>query len=728
MGDALDGAPGLFLSAALVLLLLGWLLHSSSHAAARIPGILLFMVSLSALGAWRIAVENAGRPSPELAELASSQRRVEVFARVDGTPYQKPAGWRVPLELIGVRGRSGNIPVTGRVLLTSIPSLQGIRFGDYLRFEGRIFAPSIRRNPGGFDYADYLRRQGFDATVRPESPLTHWPQERSWSLPNIVDPLRRWIRGVYAAHLDDNAEALLTGLLLGDTDRLPQPVYDAFRESGTSHLLAVSGANVWLVVGMILLPMYWLAVPRWPRTLLALGIVLLFSFLTRNEPSVVRASLMVSFILAGQLLWRPVAPLNAVGAAALLILLIAPAHLFRPGFQLSFAAVIGILVAVARIEPRLTGFWRRRGVYAVTLFLVASVAATVATAPVSAWQFGTVPIAGVLSNLIMVPLAGLTAHLGLLLLAIAPLWSGAATILAWLIDLLLNGAVAIAGYFAAMPYAVVSWPSPSAWTMAHLVLATVLLFNIRRRYSWLRPLIYYAVVLLAVMTVSELSARSVAVPSISLLDTGGRRVAIISDRAGAYGLVDDPGLDDELSQWILEPFLRHALDRDSCQRWEPWRRMTRGDTAVDSPGATDYRWTRYVTAEVDSTGAARVLADLWHAERAAILMYRDVPHGDQGLPLNPDSPTTENPILVVPAAARPAWVRQVIDANRPSALILYGSVYRTRDPSEMLAFWQLRYPHLPVYLTGAHGGITIELRPDGPVIRPTVDKFPPANG
>ncbi len=255
LGDAVDTSPGRIIAASMVAALIGALLSQSVTLNRRLIGTLAIYLALVSLGAWRIAVTNSGRPSPSLAELMARESRVNIFARIDGVPFQKSSGWRVPLELIAVKGQAGDIPVDGRVLLTSIPTLQGLRFGDYIRFDGRVFAPSVRRNPGGFDYAEYLHRQGFDATVRPESQLSNWPQEKHWSLYNIADPVRQWIRETFSQNLDSDPQALLVGLLLGDTDRLPRPVYDAFRESGTSHLLAVSGANVWLIVGMILLPM-----------------------------------------------------------------------------------------------------------------------------------------------------------------------------------------------------------------------------------------------------------------------------------------------------------------------------------------------------------------------------------------------------------------------------------------------------------------------------------------
>lgn len=717
--DNTDVSPGLIAVLVLCFGLVGVALAAWRASIWRVVGSIAIGLALIALGSWRIAVENSGRPSESLRALTALGRRVEVFARVDGVPFQKTSGWRVPLNLVAVKGRSGDLPVQGRVLLTSIPSLQGLRYGDYVRFEGRAFAPMVQRNPGGFDYAEYLRRQGFDATIRPESPLTHWPQDNAWSLHNLIEPVRGWIRATFERHFDETGRSLLVGLLLGDTDRLPKPIYSAFRESGTSHLLAVSGANVWLVVGMILWPLYFFAAPRWPRTLIALTIIVLFSSLTRNEPSVVRASLMVGLILIGRLLWRPVAPLNAVGAAASIIMLFAPSHLFRPGFQLSFAAVIGILIAVNRVSPHLDGFWRKKWIYAVAMFAVASVSATIATAPISAWHFGTVPVAGIVSNLVMVPLAGLTAQLGLVVLALHMISATVAGWIAWLAGHLLGFSTQIAVFFANVPSAVLSWPSPSTPAVLHIAGAAILLLSWRQRYRWLRPLAYYcAAVMIVLATQSALSTSS---PSarLSFLDTGRQRVAVISaPDQSPIGLIDDPGIDEDLAQWIIQPFLRHELGRSSLENWDSWRRLagSAGASRDQIPDAPV--WQRYYSSDdADSIGRPRVWADRWRWRGAEVLMFRDVPKIPlSAFPIGSPPPQT----LILPAQAQAAWIRNAIDSVRPSRVLLYGRPRFSRSPDETLAFWRLRYPDTEFYSSGVHGGVSLSVQRDRVAVRPTV--------
>jgi competence protein ComEC len=722
LADRGDLSAGLLLFIAIASAALGSASTLSRNHLYRTAGVLLMAFSLTALGGWRIASENEDRPSASLNELTESSRRVELFARVEGVPFQKSSGWRVPLELIAVAGRSGDLPVRGRVLLTSIPSLRGLRYSDYVRFHGRVYTPSVQRNPGGFDYADYLHRQGIDATVRPESPLTHWPQEGTLSLFNVVEPMREWIRTTLARHLGDVPQSLLAGLLLGDTDRLPKSVFEAFRESGTSHLLAVSGANVWLVVGMVLVPMYFFAVPRWPRTVVALVVIVLFSFLTRNEPSVVRASLMVGLILAGQLLWRPVSPFNAVGAAAVIIVLFAPAHLFRPGFQLSFAAVLGILIAVRRIEPLLKGHWRRKWAYSTVLFVVASVAATLVTAPISAWHFGTVPLAGIFANLLMVPLAGLSAHLGLVMLALSPI---SYTIAGWLsipTGFALSISATVAEFFSNAPGAVLTWTNPSPVILIHLILIVALVLGWKHRFRWMKPLVYYTTIVLVIAAASSSIRESRSYTTLSLLDTGRQRIAILStEKGGRVGLIDDPGLTDDLEQWVVQPYLRQVADAPSIDNWMSWRRLS------DAPDTTTLwslhpsvwrRW--YSNGDLDTLGRPRVWADLLASSERAVLIFRDVPNIPiENFELQVDSIAPQ--VLVVPAEAETAWLREAILAVAPRTVVLYGRPGRRRGPAEELAFWRLRYPEIEFLSSAVHGGIRLEWHSFGLSVWPTIE-------
>ncbi|MGD8605367.1 MAG: ComEC/Rec2 family competence protein, partial [Anaerolineales bacterium] len=312
---------------------------------ARLLAVFALAGMLFSLGGLRLSVATYGRPHPTLQELCALSHSVEVVGRIDGVPHTDQRGWRVPFTVQNISTSIGTVPVNARVLLRDDDSVCALGYGDRVRMRARFRTPTVRRNPGAFDYATYLYHRGIDALASPVGDIIQLgPRSSLWSPYRIIEPAREWIRETFTRYLAPVPRALILGFLLGDTEGLPRSVYRAVRDSGTLHLLAVSGANVWLIVGMLLLPLRLLRVPRWPRTLLLLIVVTLFSFLTRNEPSVVRASVMVAAILIGRLASRPIAILNAIGFAGTIILLFSPLHLFRPGFQLSFAAVIAIVV------------------------------------------------------------------------------------------------------------------------------------------------------------------------------------------------------------------------------------------------------------------------------------------------------------------------------------------------------------------------------------------------
>jgi ComEC/Rec2-related protein len=691
----------------------------------HLAAILALAALLGCLGAWRMTVENAGRPSPALMELVESGEPVEGLGRFAGVPYRKPSGWRAPFDLQAIRSDSGIVPLRARLLLTTRQSLVGFRYGDHVSVTARYHRPFVQRNPGGFDYEHHLFRQGIDGLVRPVGPLTHVVRRGgAWHPENLVEPIRQWIRRTLDRHLPQRTSAVLSGLLLGDTDRLSVDVFSAFRGSGTLHLLAVSGANVWLVVGVFLWPLRLLSVPRWPRTLILLIIVAAFSFLTRNEPSVVRASLVVSMILVGQLWYRPVTILNSVGAAGALILLVSPAHLFRPGFQLSFAAVIAIAVVMQRCRHFVQGR-RWKVLRAILIVALSSAAAGVATMPIVAWHFGTVPVMGVFANLLMVPLAGIITQLAVIMLFISPLADTVAGFLAIAVFFLTDLAVSVARFFSGLPGAVLPWANITLFGVLAWYFGLVLMLAWRFRYIWFRPVVWGLGAIVCALFVGNLRAGDKPWLSIAFLDTGRQRVAAVVDaERNSVWITEEPGIDDDLRQWVIEPFIRRQwgeLERSAMQRW---RRLpaTNCDSMADllrSPRGQTLTWYRYITPLKGTASDRRCWADRIAFAADTLVLIRDL-----------SAPTAESisrrfvlgsgHFAILPAGARDRHLRTVIDALKPSRVLLYGRGSRSRFPDQRLAFWRLRYPETTFWSSDVHGGVVIDIHPSGIRITPTI--------
>jgi competence protein ComEC len=679
----------------------------------------------ASLGAWRMAVELTGRPSTLLGELFNSGEPGEVVGRLAGIPRETLTGWRAPVDVLSVQTRSGPIPLHACVLMTTRDPMAGFHHGDLIRLSARFEAPFVQRNPGGFDYAGHLFRQGIDALLRPTGPVTHLEGDGPpMSVMNLVEPVRGWIRGVFTAYLPKSARSLILGFLLGDTDQLAPGVIAAFRDSGTLHLLAVSGANVWLIVGLFFWPMRLLRVPRWPRTILLIALVVAFSFLTRNEPSVVRASLMVAFILVGRLVYRPVSILNAIGASAAVLLVASPSQLFRPGFQLSYAAVIAIALVTQR-----TASWaqalRPFGVRLVALTALSSVAATVATAPIVAWHFGTVSLASLVANLAMIPLAAAGLYTCLGVAALSVLSATAAGWMACPAAWILEFSSRLAGLFARMPGAQLSWPDPSLIWIVHLYAAGVLVLNWRHRYRWVRPASWYAAALVSALILGDLLHPRSPVITLAYLDTGTTRVAAYGHPNGSLvWLADDPGIDDRLKQWVTVPFARAQVGRATTERFLSWRCADSSDAVFEriAPAPSKYAapvWRRYLSAMDSPTDSRRIWADRLAWGRDTVLCLRDYPTSPPGTTWL-DTVLGRGHTIVLPTGTPDRLIRRLLDHFAPRQVVLFGAAARWRPADQRLEKWRLRYPRVRFYCTAVHGGVVISLGSDSLKVISTV--------
>jgi competence protein ComEC len=377
-------------------------------------------------------------------------------ARLEGRLDDEPTRWTsertrltVDVERIDEESRSGLLHVTVYGLTPSFT------MGQRVSFEARLDRPLGFRNPGTFDYAERLLRHGVTVvgTGRGERITPLDDRDPPWSV-----RLRRGAVAAMREALPPVSAALLAGLLLGERTDLPADVDAAFRRAGVYHVLAVSGFNVALVASTV-----WalLALARAPRRVAALGALAVvggFAIVVGPQPSVLRATLMAGLVLVALLLEREASVLNGLALAALVILAVRPADLHDPGFQLSFAATAGIVLAPLP---------RNRLAAAVAV----SAAAQLAVLPIGLTHFNQLSTIGVLANLGVVPLAGLATVLGLVAVAagaVSATLAGWLFAAAWPILLALRGVVALA---AAVPGAVVHVPAPGVPAIACYVTA-----------------------------------------------------------------------------------------------------------------------------------------------------------------------------------------------------------------------------------------------------------------
>ncbi|MFC8906102.1 ComEC/Rec2 family competence protein, partial [Micromonospora sp. NPDC057140] len=273
--------------------------------------------------------------------------------------------------------------------------------------------------------------------------------------------------------LPDEQGGLLPGLVVGDTSRLLPTVEEDFRTTGMTHLNAVSGSNVAIVVGAVLLLARWArAGPRLAAGLCVLALVG-FVILVRPSPSVVRAATMGAIGLAALAAGRPRAALPALAAAVAALVLFDPDLAGDPGFALSVLATAGLLL----LAPGWRDGLRRRGVppgFAEALAVPA--AAQLACGPVVAGISGTVSLVAVPANLLAVPAIAPATVLGVAAAVLSPAWPPGAEFAAWLASWPAWWLVTVARYGARLPAGTLPWPdgAPGALLLAGLTVALLI--------------------------------------------------------------------------------------------------------------------------------------------------------------------------------------------------------------------------------------------------------------
>jgi competence protein ComEC len=342
-------------------------------------------------------------------------------------------------------------------------------YGMTVALHGYLEYPRPVRNPGEFDAREFFRANGIDLLLSVKGSRHICVLDSSggsWAMCTLVVPVRNALLAHIDRQIGGEEGEFLKGLMIGERGGLTQQMCNAFLVSGVAHILAVSGSNVAVVAAALVAVLLLLRVPRRMHAVPVAAGLLLYMVLTGSQPSVVRATIMALVVLVVSCRGIRGNPLNAVGIAALIMYGLDPRQLFDMGFQLSFAAVLSIVLLYPRVmrHVRLGNGrgWFYRSVRAGLGVAVVSLVASVGTFPLTAGAFGQVSLIGVLANIIVVPVSGWSVVLGLLSAALDPVSSNAAGSLCALNAVALSFTLHVVRICAELPCAAMStgWFEP----------------------------------------------------------------------------------------------------------------------------------------------------------------------------------------------------------------------------------------------------------------------------
>ena len=384
-------------------------------------------------------------------------------------------------------------PVSGKIFFQIPGSMGRYQYGDELRIYGQLERPPGPRNPGQFDYREYLASQDIYhlfGNGQVDSIVFLGTGKGNWFLSSMIIPIGVYFAETFDLFLNAPTAGLLNALITGEKLDLDQETINQFKELGVIHVLAISGLHVAYI---ILFVFTLFALLRFSQKTKVVGlslVLIIYVTLVRFISPVLRSALMALLFLFGEMGERKAEPYNIIAGSALLILLWEPRELFNVGFQFSFLGVISLIYGHDRVEQLLPlRKWLQKNLKWnrwINLFLKwiwgpfqVSVAAVLINLPLTMYYYGAIPTYAILANLIVIPMVGLIVFLGIFLLIGSGISSWLSAGIGEMINMMNHILSWIVSTLSRFPAAYIEVPFPAFWQVVIWTVAAFLFLSLR---------------------------------------------------------------------------------------------------------------------------------------------------------------------------------------------------------------------------------------------------------
>jgi competence protein ComEC len=360
--------------------------------------------------------------------------------------------------------------------------------GQVVILTASLAAPEGPVEPGAFDFRRMAFFDRLGAVGYTRTPVLLLEEPEDGALP--IDRLRSYLTKGMLAHMDGQAGAFAAGAMTGDRSAITEETVTALRDSSLAHLLAISGMNMAFLTGFVfalfryglaLIPYVALRVnTKKVAAVVSLGVAAFYLLLSGSNVATERAFIMISVFLGAVLLDRRALTLRSVAVAAMILLVARPETLMEPGFQMSFAATIALIVGFAALDGSIYRQRIPRWVMPVFTLVLSSLIGGLSTAPYAAAHFNRFTDYGLMANLLTVPVMGaIIMPAGAVAALMAPI--GLAWLPLWVMEQGARWILFVAHWIAGLEGSVTAIPAPGPWVLPLLTLGAIWLILWRGR-------------------------------------------------------------------------------------------------------------------------------------------------------------------------------------------------------------------------------------------------------
>lgn len=399
----------------------------------------LFVIAvILTAGAGALSLANKEYKTPDEILDVERIKDVRIFGEISRIELIRNGEIRLLVETDSIEAGGTNINKRLELICSvkemSLDSTRGLynklHIGNYISVSGNYDMGRDRRNPYEFDYRKYLQLNNIDGILYSyQINDLSIIDNKSDYFSNFIFTIRKSIDCQIKKLHNAEAAALIRGLVLGDKSEISYETRQEFINAGMAHILAVSGLHTAyiLLIFTFLFSRFNIRL----RIISTIAGLIFFLLITGGQPSVFRAVIMGTIILAAQLSGRSTNIYNSLALSAIIILVINPADLFNAGFQLSFAAVLSMAYFYNFFKERISVFnikpvWIKKA----TLFILVSVSAQIGTIPLILIYFGKLSLISIIANIIAIPLAGVIVAIGILTIILSYISASAALVYA----------------------------------------------------------------------------------------------------------------------------------------------------------------------------------------------------------------------------------------------------------------------------------------------------------
>lgn len=456
----------------------------------------------------------------------------------------------------------------GKILLSTSKITTRFYYGDRLKLYSRLNAGQRQRNPGQFNYAYYLADNDIYITAKISSPDSFHvtgTNQGNFIVREFIIPLRENCLRIFRTYFDQNTTAILMALILGEKQDLNTDVVKKFQIVGVVHVLAISGLHVGFIMAMIFAILTVLRINRMHRLWILILVLIVYIIMIRFKTPVIRAATMGVLYLIGRMMERRISIYNIICSAMIIILLIDPRELFRPGFQFSFMAVLSIVYGYEKLnllfplnqyinqhrkKSHLIGFFQKY----IWMPLLVSISAVLGTLPLSIYYYGLIPVYAVFANIIVIPIIGLMVFLSIVILVVSVFSSFFSSGLADCIKFIYQLLEIFVSAFSEFPSASILVSIPSILETVVLYTLILLLLNTKEKWKFMGVLFFIG----SLIFLQSINWKSHDSLQVSFLDVGQGDAAVIRFPNNQLMVIDGGNSTKSWNngQQTLQPFLQ----------------------------------------------------------------------------------------------------------------------------------------------------------------------------